>query len=461
MRRLINNKGLSKILIISIFGFFVLVGGMIVWNIISKPEPPPSPVALTIWGVWDETSDWQEIISSYNALHPYITISYSKIRFEEYEQMLLEGWATDSGPDIFAIPNSWVTSYSNKFIYPLPASTKVAYYTTEKVLFKTETKIEYQTEPSLNAAAIKRDYIDAIYGDIILGGKIYGLPLGINTLALYFNRDLLNQANIVQPPQTWSDFSNMVQNITLLDENDEIVRAATALGGYDNMPNVSDIITLLFMQNGANMEISKEQALFNQSSASDPTYYPAREALRFYTDFSNLNKSVYTWNNQMPDALNEFASGKLAFLFAYPFQESEIRSKAQGINYEVTAIPQINPNNRINYANYWVYSVAKNSPFVEFAWNFLQYAANSANVKSYIDNTQQTSALRSVISEQLTDPDRGIIAQQALTAKSWYQGQNPKNAEIYFSEMIENIVNETLTIEKALEVAANKIGSEY
>jgi len=457
----INNAGLSKILIISIFGFLALVAGLFVWNLVNKPAPPPDPVTLTIWGVWDETSDWQQIIRGYRALHPYITISYSKIRYEEYEKMLLEGWATDSGPDIFAIPNSWVQSYSSKFIYPMPASTQVAYYTTEKVLFKTETTIEIKTETSLNAATISRDYIDAIYDDIIIGGKIYGLPLGINTLALYFNRDLLNQANIVQPPQTWSDFSNMVQNIAIINNDDEIIRAATALGGYDNMSNVPDIVTLLMMQNGANMTSSKGQILFNQASSTDPTYFPAREALRFYTDFSNTTKSVYTWNNQMPEALNEFASGKLAFLFAYPFQEAEIISKAKNINYEVSTIPQINPNNKVNYANYWVYTVANNSPYLGHSWNFLQYAANAANVTSYLDNTQQTSALKSVISEQLKDPDRGILAQQALTATSWYHGQNPQNMEIYFSEMIENIVNKTLTIEKALEVAANKIGSEY
>ncbi len=457
----LNNQGLSKILILSLFGFFLLVGGLVVYNILNKPIAPPKPVTLNIWGVWDDSSDWQEIINSYQALHPYITINYSKIRYEEYEQMLLEGWATDTGPDIFAIPNSWIASYSTKFLSPMPASTSVSYYTTEKVLFKTETKIDPRTEPSLNAAAINRDYIDSVYNDIILSGSIYGLPMGINTLALYFNRDLLNQANIVQPPQTWSEFTNMVQNITLLDDDDEIIRAAAALGGYDNMPNVSDIVTLLMMQNGANMAVNKKQALFNQASASDPTYFPAREALRFYTDFSNPNKSVYTWNNELPDALNEFASGKLAFLFAYPFQEAEIRSKAQGINYEVSSVPQINPNNRVNYANYWVYTVAKNSTVTNYDWNFLQYAANATNVVSYINNTQQTSALRVVINEQIKDPDRGVLAQQALTAKSWYRGLNPKNAETYFSEMIENIVNQTLTIEKALEVAANKIGSEY
>lgn len=457
----LNNKGLSKILIISLFGFFVLVGGMIVYNVLNKPAAPPKPVTVTIWGVWDDSSDWQEIISGYQALHPYITVNYSKIRYEEYEQMLLEGWATDSGPDVFAIPNTWITSYSNKFISPMPATTAVSYFTTEKVLFKTETKIDTRTETALNASTINRDYIDAVYSDIIRDGKIYGLPLGINTLALYYNRDLLNQASIVNPPQTWSEFTNMVSNITLLDENDNIIRAATALGGYDNMPNVSDIVTLLFMQNGANMGVTREKVLFNQASSSDPTYFPAEEALRFYTDFSNINKSVYTWNNDMPDALNEFASGKLAFLFAYPFQEAEIKTKAQGINYEVTAVPQINVNNKVNYANYWVYTVANNSTVTNYAWNFLQYAANINNVVNYINNTQQTSALRAVISEQLKDPDRGLVYQQALTAKSWYRGNNPQNAETYFSEMIENIVNENLTIKKALEVAANKIGSEY
>ncbi len=461
MRIIKDNRGLSKMLIISLFGFIILVGVILVFTMLNKPTPTPAKVSLTIWGVWDETSDLQTIINSYNALHPYITITYSKIRYEEYEEMLLKGWAIGNGPDIYAIPNSWVTQYSQNFITPMPASTRVAYYNTKKVLFKTETEIEYKTETSLTPTNIKRDYIDVVYPDIIRSNKIYGLPLGINTLALYFNRDLLNQANVVNPPQTWSEFTNIVQKSVIINDEDQIIRAATALGTYNNIPNASDIVTLLLMQNGANMTVSKDLAQFYQPTADDPTYFPATQALRFYTDFANSGKSVYTWNQEMPDALNEFAAGKLAFLFAYPFQEKEINSKSHGLNYEIAAIPQININNRVNYANYWVYTVAKNSPYVGFAWNFLQYASKASIVTDYLETTKQTSVLRSVITDQLADPDRGVLAQQALTAKSWYYGQNPQQADKHFSDMITAIINETLTIDKALEVAANQIGREY
>ena len=319
MLKIKNNQGLSKILIISLFGIILLVGVILVFSVLNKPTPKPATVQITIWGVWDESSDLQFMIRSFNNLHPYIKIAYSKIRYEEYEKRLLEGWAIGNGPDIYAIPNSWVTQYSQNFIFPMPAKTRVTYYTTKKVLFKTETEIEPRTETSLTPANIKRDYITVVYDDIVRNGKIYGLPFGMSTLSMYFNRDLLSQANIVQPPQTWNEFTNIVKKSAIIDENDETIRAAAALGTYDNIPNASDIVTLLMMQNGTNMTSNKGVIQFNQASPTDPTYIPAEQALRFYTDFANSGKSVYTWDEDMPDALNKFASGELTFLFAYPY----------------------------------------------------------------------------------------------------------------------------------------------
>ncbi len=448
-------------LIISLFGFIILVGVVLVFTVLNKPTPAPANVRLTIWGVWDETSDLQSLIRGYNRLHPYITISYEKIRYEEYEDRLVKGWAIGNGPDIYAIPASWITQYKENFIFPLPKTTSVSYYTTEKILFKTETKIETKKETSLTATNIDRDYIDVVYNDIVRDGKIYGLPLGMNTLAMYYNTDLLNQSSVVQPPKTWNEFNNIVKKITLVDENDQIIRAGAALGTYDNIPNASDIVTTLMMQNGAEMTNEKGIIGFTAASPTDPTYFPAIQALNFYTDFANSGKSVYTWNKTMPNAIDEFASGKLAFLFAYPYQEAEIIAKSQGLNYEVTAIPQINVNNKVNYANYWVYTVSGNSSAVNFAWNFLQYASAAKNVPNYLDSTKQASVLKSVINTQLADLDRGVIAEQALTAQSWYRGNNAQQAEEHFSDMINSIVNETLTVQEALNLAAIKIGREY
>lgn len=464
MNTLFNNKtGVSKLVIILILGAIVLILGGVVFIIFgSNPVPPPKPVTLSIWGVWDESTDFEEIIRAYQAAHPYVKINYSKKRYEEYEKLLISGWADtpSTGPDIYAIPNSWVNKYKTRYITPLPSSTTVAFYRTKKVLFKKETEIKNITEPSLTASDIKRDYIDVVFNDIILDGQVYALPLGVNTLAMFYNRDILNVAHLAQPPRTWNAFANAVSKIAILDEQNSVIRAATALGTYDNIPRAADIVTLLMLQNGTTM-MAGNKANFNQPSSADSTYFPGQEALRFYTDFASPDKAVYTWNDQMPDALDFFAEGNLAFFFGYQYQEPEIRAKGGGVDYAIAPMPQINPENEINYANYWAYTVAKKTTNVNEAWDFIQYAADAKRVKTYLTKSQQTSVLRSILTEQLADPDQSLFAQQALTATSWYHGLKPVEAEEHFAEMIQNIVSNSLDIISALDIAASQIQTGY
>src|SRR3989339_1703134 len=82
------------------------------------------PVTLKYWRVFDGEDGFTEIIAAYRQLHPNVNIEYKKLRYEEYEQALLTGWADDQGPDIFTIHNTWVGKYKER-IAPMPESIKL------------------------------------------------------------------------------------------------------------------------------------------------------------------------------------------------------------------------------------------------------------------------------------------------------------------------------------------------
>ena len=458
-----NNEGLSKIFIIGIFVIIALILGGVVWTLIGPGKvTPPKDATLTIWGVWDESSDLSGMINAYRKVHPYVKIKYVKIRYDEYEDMLLNAWATDTGPDIYALPNSWIAKYKDNFITPMPKSTSVAYYSSKKTLFKTETIIEYKTESSYTAGQIDDYYIDVVYDDVVFNNYIYALPFGINTLVMYVNRELMNQALLIDPPTTWDEFTSITSRFALIDAQNNIVRAAAALGTYENVPHAADIVTLLMLQNGTQMT-SGNKVTFHQSSTSDSSYYPGTVALDYYTSFADSTKRTYTWNSDMPDAIDYFADGKLAFLFAYNYDRPEIESKASGVDFEIAPIPQVDPNNTINYANYWAYTVSKKSKNSNIAWNFLRYSSYASRVEPYLANTKQASVLQSTLKTQLDSEDNElkIFAQQALTAQSWYHGQSPKEAEDIFKEMIQGIVEDQLNVASQLRAAAEEIQSQY
>ncbi|MFH1207658.1 MAG: hypothetical protein V1668_03570 [Patescibacteria group bacterium] len=456
-----HQKGISKLFILIILGGIALVIGGVVFIIFGpKGAPDPKPVSLAIWGVWDESTDLAPMTNAYSQAHPYVKITYVKKRLEEYPDALLNGWATDTGPDIFVINNTWINKYGSEFIAPMPKSTTVYTYTTKKTLFKTDTKITATPTASITTADIKRNYVTAVYDDVIFDGKIYGLPLSVNTLVMYYNRDLLSQAHIVNPPKTWVEFANILPKITLLDDQNNIVRGGAALGTYDNIPGANDIATILMMQNGTVMA-SGSKITLGASATGDPAYVPGVQALRFYTDFASPNKTVYTWNKDMPNALDYFAAGKLAFFFGYKYQEADIKAKSRGIDYAIAPLPQVNLENEVNFANYSVFTVSKKTKNSAVAWNFIQFANDKKLNAAYTKTTSQTSALRAVLNDQISDPDLGILAQQALTATSWYHGRDPESAAAAFREMIQTASADPNDIKKALDAAAVKIQQTY
>ena len=84
------------------------------------------PVTLNYWRVFDGQDDFQEIIDAYKAAHPYITINYRLLRYDEYENEILNALAEDRGPDIFSIHNTWMKKYQSK-LTPLRPTTTMVY----------------------------------------------------------------------------------------------------------------------------------------------------------------------------------------------------------------------------------------------------------------------------------------------------------------------------------------------
>lgn len=454
--------------ILFILGPLALIAiGLIVYSMIGGggtkiPADATKPKKLVYWRVFDDNGDFAKIISAYRATHPNVSIEYRKLRPEEYEQALLEAWARDEGPDIFSIHNTWLGKYQD-FITPLPASTKMAFYNTTKTLgIKEETKIEYKETPSLTTGAIRENFVDVVYRDAILEGKIYGLPLSMDTLALFYNRDLLNQAKIPLAPATYDEFLTDVPKLTVIDQEGNIVQAGVALGITSNVPRASDILFLLMLQNTTNMtNASGNKVDFTHNSPTDPTNFPGVTALEFFTQFADENKEVYSWNENLPDALEMFTQGKLAFFFGYSYHIPLIDQQGKGqLNYGITQIPQL--NQEANYANYWLETVSQKTKHSNEAWDFLQFATKAENVMNYLNSTNKPTALKTLINKQM---EENVQLQpfilQGLVAKSWYHGKDSNLMEEYVADMVDKVAKNQLKPKEALGLAQSLIQQTY
>ncbi len=437
----------KKITILCLLLVFILTSGFGCKGSSTAGQQATAPVTLTYWRVFDDSDAFSEIITKYKALHPYVNIEYRKLRYSEYESELLNAMAEDRGPDVFSIHNTWIKRYEPK-LAPMPETTTMAFPVLTGTI-KKEVVNEVRTNKSLSLKEIKDNFVDAVAYDVISKeNKIYGLPLSVDSLVMYYNKDLFNNAGISQAPKYWNkDFLQMIKKLTKQDPKKGIIQSGIALGGSSNIERYSDVLSVLMMQNGATMLGDDNKIAFNTipSFARETNYNPGLEALRFYTDFANPSKESYSWNSEMPNSLEMFIGGNLAIMFGYAYHLPIIKSRAPKLNFSIANFPQIegNPPTNINFANYWVEVVSKKSKYTNEAWDFVQFITKEEQAKSYLEKTNLPTALRSLVPAQKENDDMAVFADQVLTAKSWYKGQNAGAAEEAIKEMIDTAIANT------------------
>lgn len=435
----------------------------------TKKETKEEVITLKVWGVWEEEDAFEELFTNYTKSHPTVKFEYKKLRFEEYQDELLSAWARSEGPDIFALPNYWIGEYA-RLIKPLPPVLEVPKLVTKKVLgCKKETKKVAEKVKTYTLANIRSLFIPPVAGDVIFTNKegaeeIYGLPLAADNLALYYNRDILNQAIIPMPPRNWSELIAQVPRLVKENAKGEITQSAIALGAAKNIQRYVDLLSILMIQDGTVMSEARKSGGFRTTLAETvlgpdgKSFQAAAHALTFYTDFANPAKQSYTWNEDLPDSFEAFTQGYSAYYLGYAYHLPLIRKAAPNLNFDIAPLPQVSPEQEINYANYWIESVYVNSKYADQAWDFLVYASRKENVTSFLKATSRPAALLELIAQQKEEgSELTVFIDQTLNSTSWYHGRDYQKVEEAFQAMIEGVITSELTPLKAVDLAQKMI----
>lgn len=423
------------------------------------------PITLEYWRMDDSPDALEPVIEAYRKMHPNVTIKVRSFRTEEYKQSLLEALAEDRGPDIFNIPNVWLPAWKGKL---LPAPETLVIPTEVVDPNKQEIVAVNQEVESITKLEVMNRYVEAVEKDVIMltepeedteerpRDAIWGLPYSCDTLAMFYNEALLRSANIEEPPNTWKGLQDHVKMLTSVNEEDRIEQSGAAIGAAKNVRHHTDILSAIMMQNGAQMIDEDGYAIFDKRTprTRDGQYPPGVEALVFYQSFGIPGRSTYTWDDYLPDSMDAFIAGKTAYYFGFPYDRITIGENAPQLDFEVAELPQINPSKTRNVAYYPVEVVSKNTPYPDEAWDFIQFAAREENVREYLRYTNRPTALRSLINEQITDPEAKPFVSQVLTAESWYQGQDWSETQDAFAYMIEARPGEDLNY---LQIVSNAV----
>lgn len=425
----------KQIIIIAIGGIIVIGISLFLFTGGAKKQQAQQKVALTVWGT-EPRNVFEDLITSYAAFRPNVTITYVPVDASEYESKVANALIAGNGPDVFEIGNRDLPRWESA-LAPMPTSTFAAEFDLTK---------------------LQSYFPDVVASDFVSNGQIYALPLSIDTLAMIYNRDFFNSAGIATPPTTWNDFEADVTKLRVLNAQGQIVRAAAALGGSEtSIANAPDILSLLMLQNGTTMTSA------DFSSAEFASDYGAGNtglaAFDFYLQFANAASPYYTWNDAMGDATQSFIQGKTAIIFDYQSSLTAIKAKAPFLNIGVAPMPQ--PSNatiRVDYPRYQGLAASKQGQSLS-AWDFILYlTAYTEGENIYLKDTGYPPAQRIAITAAENDPNLAAFAPQALTAQSWHEADSITIGGI-FNTAIQSALSGSTSPEQALSIAQSSVSA--
>jgi multiple sugar transport system substrate-binding protein len=170
----------------------------------------------------------------------------------------------------------------------------------------------------LNADGVIQGMVDATSYD----GKLYGLAPVTNTLALFYNTQMLQEAGI-QPPKTWDELKAAAKKLTKPGRYGIAFNAnATYEGSWQFLPAMWT----------------------NGGDETDLTSPQVAEALQLWVDLvksGSASKSVINWTQG--DAKDQFVAGKAAMMVNGPWQIPALE-KSPNIKWEVVTFPLNKPD---------------------------------------------------------------------------------------------------------------------
>ncbi|MBS3904044.1 MAG: extracellular solute-binding protein [Simkania sp.] len=422
-----------QMVFIGLFMFLALLGfltfsGFIKIGNDSKKESLTGKV--TMWGT-APMSIMRGLFEEFHRVNPSFTVSYSAIEPETFNQELLEAMAEGKGPDMFLLPDDLARTYLNRI-----------------------TAISYAKYASSN---FKTNFASA--GDIFTTPSgILALPLTIDPMVMYYNRNILNTNGVVYPPNNWNEFSDVIPKLTKKNDANQITTSAVALGQFANITNAKDIITTLFLQTGNPIVERDENRIYRTTLIKEAkNNQQLIGALDYYTSFANPLLPNYSWHRGLPESRDYFTSENLAFYFGYASELPTLMNRNPNLDLQIAEMPQMkNANFKVTKSRVTGVAISAFAKDQVVALAVANLMSNAGFVRDFARETGTAPARRDLLSTQLADEYMPNVFKSALYSKSWFD-PSPADTNNVFQSMVDDVLSNVSTTENVIQRANGQI----
>lgn len=423
-----------EIALISIFGV-AAIGALFYF---SKYKPAEDPTAklygesVVVWGTFDRATVDTLFMELTNDNKPFKAVTYRQIDKRSFGSTLVNAIAEGKGPDLVIMPNSELVTYRSK-LFAIPFET-------------------------LSERTFNDSFIDGA-GVFLRSDGIYGIPLAVDPLVMYWNRDIFSSSGLSTPPKTWETLiSQTIPAVNRFDTSSNFTQNTIALGESSNITNAKNILTLLFFQAGSDIVTESNYGYAVTLDKAVGGSMPAGKAgLSFYAQFAMPTKSAYSWNRARQNDRNEFVGGTLGLYFGMGSERSILEKDNSNLNYDVAVVPQGSGVNIYRtYGDFYAFTIPRSSKNIQGAYAVATFLSEDAQAKKFSTLFGLSPVRRSLLGESQVDSFKNVLHQSALIARGWLD-PNPVATREIFETMIDGALASHEGTESALRDALARL----
>jgi multiple sugar transport system substrate-binding protein len=352
------------------------------------------------------------MIDDYNKTHDGKNVKHEYIPHGDYQQQLSTAVAGDNLPDILIVDNP-----------------DHARYASMGVLADLTDKISEWGEAD--------KFLEGPWKSTLYEDKNYGIPFYSNALAMFYNKEILKEKGIDNPPENWDELKEVSKQLT------DGSTFGFAMAGTSGPEGLFHFLPFL-LSTGANYD-----------KLDTPEAAKAFKLLADLVEDGSMNSEMLNWGKG--DVLNQFSAGNAAMMVNGPWQISSLEEKSPDLEFGIALLPKDKKYASVLGGENFAISNGENE---DEAWEFIKWMTEAEQMERFTVGSGQFPSRSDVADSNdhwKSDPHLSVFLEAVKNAQP--RGPHPEWNKIadVIQNSVQNTITGTTTAEESAKSAAEQV----